>query len=92
MRANPPRRRAIAPIMAHRLAEQAAADLDNIWYYVAKESGGIEIASRLIDSFTDRFLLLARYPYLGRPRDDDFGIASRSFSLGEYVIVLLCRR
>jgi plasmid stabilization system protein ParE len=27
--------------MAHRLAPRAAADLDDIWYYVAKESGSI---------------------------------------------------
>jgi toxin ParE1/3/4 len=59
--------------MAHRLAPRAAADLDDIWYYVAKESGSIETANRLIDSITDRFLLLARHPYLGRSRDDDFG-------------------
>jgi plasmid stabilization system protein ParE len=35
--------------MAYRVSEQAAADLDDIWYYIAKE-GGLEIASRLIDS------------------------------------------
>ena len=28
--------------MAHSLAPQTAADLDDIWYYVAKESGSIE--------------------------------------------------
>ena len=41
--------------MAHRLAPEAEAELDDIWYYVAKESGSIEIANRLIDSITDRF-------------------------------------
>jgi toxin ParE1/3/4 len=25
--------------MAHRVAPEAEAELDNIWYYVAKESG-----------------------------------------------------
>jgi hypothetical protein len=30
--------------MAHRVAPQAEAELDDIWYYVAKESGSIEIA------------------------------------------------
>jgi len=73
--------------MAHRVAPQAAADLDDIWYYVAKESGSVEIANRLIDSVTARFLLLANHPYLGRVRDDDFGAGSRSFPVGEYVIV-----
>lgn len=73
--------------MEHRVAPQAVADLDNIWYYVAKESGSVEIANRLIDSITRRFFLLASHPYLGRARDDDFGAGSRSFPAGEYVIV-----
>jgi len=73
--------------MAHRVAPQAAADLDDIWYYVAKESGSFEIANRLIDSITGRFFLLAGHPYLGRARDDDFGAGSRSFPVGEYVII-----
>jgi hypothetical protein len=41
--------------MAHRLALEAETDLDNIWYYIAKESSSIEIADRLIDSITARF-------------------------------------
>ena len=73
--------------MAHRLTAQAAGDLDDIWYHVAKESGRVEIANRLIDAVTDRFLLLASHPYLGRVRDDDFGMGSRSLAVGEYVIV-----
>ncbi len=40
-----------------------------------------------IDSITDRFFLLSSHPYLGRARDDDFGAGSRSFPVGEYVIV-----
>jgi toxin ParE1/3/4 len=75
--------------MAHRVAPQASADLDDIWYYVAKESGSTEIADQFIDSITERFSLLAGHPYLGRPRDDDFGMGLRSFPVGEYVIVYL---
>lgn len=73
--------------MAHRIAPRAERDLDEIWYYVAKESGSIEIANRLIDSITDRFFFLAGFPYLGRSRDKEFGVGCRSFSVGEYVIV-----
>jgi plasmid stabilization system protein ParE len=73
--------------MAHRVARRANADLDDIWYYVAKESGSIEIANRLIDSITNRFFLIASHPHLGRSRDDDFGFGSRSFPVGEYVMV-----
>jgi toxin ParE1/3/4 len=73
--------------MPHRVAPRAESDLDDIWYYVAKESSSIEIANRLIDSITARFFLLARFPYMGRSRDEDFGPGSRSFAVGEYVIV-----
>jgi hypothetical protein len=50
--------------MAHRVAPEG--DFDNIWYYVAKESGSIEIADRLIDSICQRFYLLACHPHVGR--------------------------
>jgi toxin ParE1/3/4 len=73
--------------MAHRVAQRASADLDDIWYYVAKESASVEIANRLIDSITNRFFLLASHPHLGRSRDDDFGIGTRSFPVAEYLIV-----
>ena len=48
--------------MAHRVAPLAEADLDDIWFYVAKESGSVEMANRLIDTVTDRFLVLAGFP------------------------------
>jgi toxin ParE1/3/4 len=73
--------------MPHRVAPQAVADLNDIWYYIAKESGSANVADHLIDSITGRFFLLANHPYLGRARDDDFGSGSRSFPVGEYVIV-----
>jgi toxin ParE1/3/4 len=73
--------------MAHRVAREAEADLDEIWLYVATESGHMDVATRLIDWITDRFFFLASFPYAGRVRDDDFGIGSRSFTVGEYVIV-----
>ncbi len=47
--------------MAHRVAPSAEADLDDIWFHVAKESGSIEIANRLIDTVTERFLVLASH-------------------------------
>ena len=45
-----------------------------------------ENATRLVD-FTDRFFLLARFPYLGTARDEDLGTGSRTSPVGEYVIV-----
>jgi toxin ParE1/3/4 len=73
--------------MAHRVSPQAVADLDDIWYYIAQESGSLETANQLIDSITDRFFRLSRHPHLGRCRDEDLGIGFRSFPVGEYVIV-----
>jgi len=73
--------------MAHRVAPRAEADLDDIWLYVSKDSGSMDVATRLIDSITDRFLFLASFPYIGRTRDEDFGAGSRSFAVGEYAIV-----
>ena len=52
--------------MAHRLAFEAEADLDDIWYFIASQSGNPEVADRFIDSLSVRFLLLARHPHLGR--------------------------
>jgi toxin ParE1/3/4 len=73
--------------MAHRVAPEAEAELDNIWDYVAKDSGSIEIADRLIDSIAERFYLLACHPHIGRPRDEDLRPGLRSFPVGEYVII-----
>ena len=73
--------------MAHRVAPRAEADLDDIWLYLAKESGSIEIANRLIDCITDRFITLASFPYIGRSREEDFGPGYRSLVVGEYVIL-----
>ena len=77
--------------MAHIRSLQADSDLDSIWYYIASESGSVEIADRLIDSITERFLLLANYPNLGRRRDDDLRPGLRSFSVCEHVILYRLR-
>jgi toxin ParE1/3/4 len=73
--------------MAHRLAPGAGLELDEIWLWTAKESGSIDIADRVIDSISERFFLLARYPHMGRPRDDDLRPGLRSFPVGRYVII-----
>ncbi len=73
--------------MAHRLAPEAEAELDEIWYGLAKESGRPEIADRLIDTITERFFLLAEYPHLGRPRHRDLRPGLRSFPVGRYLIL-----
>lgn len=73
--------------MAHRVAPRASDDLDDIWSYVADQSGSFEIADRLIHSITDRFFLLADFPQLGRSRAEDLGVGMRSHVVGDYVII-----
>jgi toxin ParE1/3/4 len=73
--------------MRHRRSSLADSDLDEIWYYVASQSGGMEIADRLIGSITDRFFLLASYPNLGRARNEDLRPGLRTFPVGEYLIL-----
>jgi toxin ParE1/3/4 len=77
--------------MAHLRSPQADSDLDGNWYYVASESGSAETADRLIDSITERFLLVANYPNIGRRRDDDLRPGLRSFPVGEYIIIYRLR-
>jgi toxin ParE1/3/4 len=72
--------------MAHRLAEEAEADLDEIWWHIAKASGSV-IAEGVVSSITERFYLLARHPKAGRARDDDLGPGRRSFPVKRHTIV-----
>jgi toxin ParE1/3/4 len=73
--------------MRLRVAAEVEAELDEIWLYVAPESGDLNIASRLINSITDQFFRLSRHPHLGRRRDHDLRVGLRSSSSGAYVIV-----
>ncbi len=70
----------------HRLAPEAEAELDEIWLYVARESGSFEIADHVIDNITERFWLLTRRPHIGRTRDD-LRPGLLSFPAGNYVII-----
>jgi toxin ParE1/3/4 len=73
--------------MAHSVAREAEADLDDIWYFVATASGSMDVADRLIDTLTERFVLLARHPHMGRRRDEDLLPGLRSFPVGRYIIL-----
>ena len=73
--------------MAHRVASQAKADLDQIWHYLYKESGSTDVADRQIDAITERFHLLGDHPFAGRARDEDLGPGRRSFPVDRYITV-----
>jgi toxin ParE1/3/4 len=72
--------------VAHLRAPSADSDLDDIWYYVATESGSLETADRVIESLTKRFYLLAGNPYIGRSRED-LRPGLRSFAVSRYIII-----
>lgn len=67
--------------MAHWVAPQAIDDLDVIWYYVAKESGNVDVANRLTDAITERFFLLAGHPTRARPAMTTLALARGAFQL-----------
>jgi toxin ParE1/3/4 len=69
-----------------RLAPEAEAELDDIWLYMARESGNIDTATRVVESIAEHFWLLAQYPYLGRARDD-LRPGLRSFPAGDHLVV-----
>ena len=73
--------------MALRVAAEVQAELDEIWWYVAAESGDAKVAERLINSITDQFFILSKHPHMGRPRDHDQRPGLRSLSVGAYVII-----
>jgi toxin ParE1/3/4 len=73
--------------MAIRLGPLIEAELDEIWIYIARESGSTDIADRLVSSITEHFLLLSRHPQLGRRRDHDLRPGLRSLSVGGYVMI-----
>jgi toxin ParE1/3/4 len=72
--------------MAHSLSPRAQADIDEIAYYVAVESGSLETADRFLESIYRRFLFLGEYPHAGRRRDD-LRPGLRIYPSGQYVVL-----
>ncbi|HLK86597.1 MAG TPA: type II toxin-antitoxin system RelE/ParE family toxin [Candidatus Binataceae bacterium] len=65
------------------LSELAAADLTDIWVFVAQ--GNTEAADRLLDQLHEKCQFLANSPKAGRPRLE-LDASIRSFAVGNYVI------
>lgn len=72
--------------MRVRIAQQARADLDGIWIYVAKESDSQAFATRVIESITDKFRILAKYPLIGRSLESELRPQIRTFVADHYLI------
>ena len=69
--------------MQPRITKQAESDLEEAWDYVAERN--LRAADRLLDRILERARLHARFPLMGRPRDDLLP-GLRSFSVSTYVI------
>jgi len=63
---------------------RATADLDDIWFYIAKDS--VSVADRLIDRITERCHGLADHPYLGAARPD-MAPEARVLTIGDYLVL-----
>jgi toxin ParE1/3/4 len=72
--------------MRIRLSPQARADLDDVWFYVASESGSEERATRIVATITDKFALFGRFPFIGKSLESAKRANLRSFPVGSFVI------
>ena len=72
---------------AFRLSPEAEAELGAVWLHIARDSGSIDAATRVVERITNRFWLLARHPYIGRTRDEDLSPGLRSLTADGYVII-----
>jgi plasmid stabilization system protein ParE len=70
-----------------RLSREAEAELDGVWMRIARESGRIDVSTRVVEGIVERFWLLARYPYMGRRRDHDLRSGLRSLVVDDYVVI-----
>ena len=69
-----------------RFSASCENDLDQIWLYIAQDRQDIEIATRVVETLTERCWLLASNPHLGRSRLD-LAPDLRSLIVGNYVIL-----
>ena len=67
----------------YRVSDEARADLDEIWIYIARDNP--DAADKLIRAIVSRFPKLAAIPYLGRSREE-LSPRLRSFPVGHYII------
>ena len=72
--------------MSYRVSARAEAQLDDIWLHIARESGSVDTAIRIVQNICNRFWLLAAQPRMGRRRPD-LSPELRSFAAGDYVIL-----
>ena len=68
-----------------RVSAAAERDLDDIWYYIATNSGSAERANQFVDSITRRLSVLTRSPKAGTVRDE-IDLDLRGLPIGNYMV------
>lgn len=68
------------------ISRHAQIDLDEIWIFIASESGSAETADRVVDTVGRTLRILRRSPYAGRDPAHDLRPGLRSIPSGSYVI------
>jgi toxin ParE1/3/4 len=68
------------------ISRRAQKNLDDIWFYLASESGSAETADKVVDSLHEAFGMLRRSPRIGRSREFDLRPGWRSYPVGHYLI------
>lgn len=71
--------------MPVRVGRRAQADLNEIHEYLYRASGSEAVADRVISEIAERFLLLSRWPRIGRLRTD-LRAGLRSYPVGSHLI------
>jgi toxin ParE1/3/4 len=66
-----------------RLSEQAEADLDDLWAYIAANNP--DAADRMVDAVLDGSRTHARFPNMGQNRDE-LRTGLRSFIVSPFVV------
>jgi toxin ParE1/3/4 len=67
----------------YRLSRRAEQDLEDIWFYIAQNDQ--VAADLLIAKILDKFPMLAKFPDMGKKRDD-FLEGLQSFPIKPYII------
>ena len=69
----------------YTLSRTAQKDIDRIWLFIARRTGSIETAERVLASLLERIVLLAAHPKSGK-RCEEIDASGRCSILGNYLI------
>jgi toxin ParE1/3/4 len=72
--------------MSYRISKRADKDLDDIWFYIAAQTG-VDIADRIDREIHDAVERLAQWPGIGHQRADVPSGTYRFWSVYQYLIV-----